>query len=187
MSGLSRTALEQATCIIASFISELTPESRVGTHPILLISGIDVLVELKSGLENKLTVTAKIKDCIVYRTKLDHKTLVEGLPAPEYLYTSILPSVLQALVDHCVIQDHSLMKLISAVGNRSTKHEEIVLPGGFVVSIQPSVITIVDFEGKPVKLLDFDYNGYPLSPALCIPKSIAIHMGKNDYKPLLIN
>lgn len=75
MTVITKLIVEQAARSITSFMSNITPETKKGNHPILLTGGVEVEVELKAGLENKLVLIAKVGNCIVYRDKVTYEQL----------------------------------------------------------------------------------------------------------------
>ena len=186
MAVITKLIVEQAARSITCFLMNVTPETKKGNHPILLTGGVDVEVELKAGLEDKVIVIAKVANCVVYRDKVTAEQLWDIKQNTENLYSTLLFRILESLYDNTLIGDFSLMKLISAVSNRHITAVSLNLPGGYVVDLNADSILIKDYEGKPVELREFSVGDFPLSPALCIPKTIVAHMVFNDFKPFVI-
>lgn len=182
MARITKLVTEQTARAITSFISNITPETKKGNHPVLLTGGVDVEVELKSGLEDKLIITAKVANCVVYREKVSSDQLRELKHTAEALYNTLLIRIIEAMYDNALIADSSLMKLISATGNRHVKDTTLELPAGYTVQLYADAIIILDVNKKRVELQEFSNNGYPLSPALCIPKTITTHMAVNGFE-----
>lgn len=182
MTRITKLVTEQAARAITSFISNTTHETKKGNHPVLLTGGVDVEVELKSGLEDKLIITAKVANCVVYREKVTSDQLWELKQASEALYNSLLIRIVEAMYDNALIANSSLMRLISATGNRHVKDATLELPAGYTVELKSDAIIILDMNKKRIELQEFSNNGYPLSPALCIPKTIATDMAVNGFE-----
>lgn len=183
---ITKLIVEQSARSITSFISDMSPETKKGNHHILLVGGVDVEVEIKAGLENKLIIIAKVANCTVYRTKVNSDGLWEIQYNPEALYKDLTYSILESLYDNALLNNSSLMKLISAASNRHVKDTTIELPAGYVVELKSDDIIILNEDKEHVLLQEFIKNGYPLSPALSIPKSISYHMVSEDFKPFNI-
>ena len=121
MAVISKLLVEQAVRPITCFLMIVTPETHKGNHPIMLAGGVDVEVELKPGLENKIIVIGKVANCIVYRDKVTADQLFDIKQNSEALYNTLLQRSIDALYDNALLADFSLMKLISAVSNRHVK------------------------------------------------------------------
>lgn len=186
MAVISKLIVEQAARSITSFLSNVTPETKKGNYPVLLTGGVDVEVELKAGLDNKIIIIAKVANCVVYRDKVTADQLWDIKQNTENLYSTLIFRTLESLYDNALIGDFSLMKLISAVSNRYNNAVAMNLPGGYTVDLNADDILIKDYEGKPVELREFSVGDFPLSPALCIPKTLVAHMVFNDFKPFVV-
>lgn len=186
MPVITKLVVEHAARAITSFIGNITPETKKGNYPILLTGGADVEVEIKAGLENKLIIIAKVANCVVHRDKLTHDQLWEVKSNAEALYSALFFRILESLYDNALINDSSLMKLISATGNRHVKEATLQLPGGFTVELNAQGIFITNHDNKAIELQEFCNKDYPLSPALCIPKTIVTYMVAEDFKPFII-
>lgn len=186
MTVITKLIVEQAARSITSFMSNITPETKKGNHPILLTGGVEVEVELKAGLENKLVLIAKVGNCIVYRDKVTYEQLWDIKNNAEALYGALLFRTLEALYDNALIADFSLMKLISAVSNQKVSETKLELPAGFTVELKKDGVFILNADKKHIELQEFKNNDYPLSPALCIPKTIVTYMVVENFKPFVI-
>lgn len=186
MTVITKLIVEQAARSIASFLTTVTPETKKGNHPILLTGGVDVEVELKAGLEDKLVIIARVANCIVYRDKLTKTSLYSFVHDNEFLHEDLVHRIVESLYDNALIGDFSLMKLISAVSNRHVQEVKLQLPAGYTVDLKADDITLFDHRGNQVKLLDIRNNDFPVSPALCIPKTITTDMVDADFKPFVI-
>lgn len=186
MARITKTVIEQSARAITCFIGSLSHDTKKGNHPILLTGGIDVEVEIKAGLEDKLIINAKVGNCVVYKDKITYQQIADVAGSAESLYSALVFKITEALYDNALITDFSLMKLISAVGNRHVNESTLTLPAGYTVELKADSITILTAAGERVEPKEFFNNGYPLSPALCIPKTITTHMVSEDFSPFTI-
>lgn len=183
MARITKSVIEQSARAITGFIVSLSRETKKGNYPILLTGGVDVEVEIKAGLENKLIVNAKVANCNVFKDKISYDQIADIAGSSESLYSALVLKITEALYDNALIVDFSLMKLISAVGNRHMKDAVLELPAGYTVELKADAIIILDVNKKRVELREFINNGYPLSPALCVPKTIVTHMVSEGFEP----
>lgn len=186
MARITKTVIEQSARAITCFIGSLSQDTKKGNHPILLTGGIDVEVEIKAGLEDKLIINAKVGNCVVYKDKITYQQIADVAGSAESLYSVLVFKITEALYDNALIADFSLMKLISAVGNRHVTETTLELPAGYTVELNSDAIIILNADNKRIELQEFNNNGYALSPALCIPKTIATHMAAEDFSPFTI-
>lgn len=184
MAVINQNTITAAASVIALFLS--SPDNlKVGLHSLLLIGSAEVVVEVKAGRDDKICISAKVANCVVYRDKATRETLEQISGKVQELTEILTFRVAEALYDNVLINHSLLMKIISAVGNMKSKSETLELPGGFTVAIN-DVISITGPKGEPVELLTFENNGFKLSPALCIPKSIVTYMIKGTFLPFTI-
>jgi len=184
MAVINKNTVTAASTVIAQFLSS-PANLKVGTHPLLLIGSAEVVVEVKPGREGKLCITGKVANCVVYRDKATRDTIEQISGKVQELGDILTFRVAEALYDNVLINHSLLMKIVSAVSNRQMKTEVLELPGGFTVTIGET-IQIAGPKGEPVESLEFEVNGFKLSPALCIPKSIVTYMITGHWLPFNI-
>jgi hypothetical protein len=186
MAVITKLIVEQAARSMVSFLTNVTPETKKGNHPILLTGGVDVEVELKAGVEDKIIIIGKVANCVVYREKMTFIQLDEIKNDTESLYVNLLQRTIESLYDDAMLRGFSLTPLINAVENRHLRTTTLNLPAGFSVEIKPDTIFIFDHKNEQVELRDIINGNFALAPTLCIPKSIVSYMIANDFKPFLI-
>lgn len=184
MAVINKNTITAAATAIAQFLS--SPENlKVGTHPLLLIGSAEVVIEVKPGREGKLCITGKVANCVVYRDKATRDTLEQISGKAQELGDVLTFRIAEGLYDNVLINHSLLMKIVSAVSNAHMKTETLELPGGFTVVVGEE-ITITGPKGEVVDLMSFEVNGFKLSPALCIPKSIVTYMITGHWLPFNI-
>lgn len=183
MTVINSLVLDQSIRSINLWISNFTFTVKPGNYPVLMTGGVEVDIEVRQT-ETGFELVCKMDQYIVNREMINLRQAVN--PTPFFaIYDRLSKTIPEIIYENALISDCSLTKLMYAICNRSNINTDMELPGGFLTRISADSIVIKKDE-EEIELMNFDHNGIPLSPTLCIPKTIANVLQTGDFKPFII-
>lgn len=175
MSVISKSVIENIATSIDSFISNIDKETKLATHPILLIGGIDVTVSLTVNY-----VTAKVGNIVVYKTKY---TAGETINVSK---ENLLLDISERLFDNALIGSDWYKDLIAKLDKPTEETVKVELPAGYSVFINKDENSILQDGSRSVNYDPVYIKGFKLNDVVAIPKLIARDMVNNNFKPFSI-